>query len=61
MNKHLDRYLSYLNVEKGYSDHTIKTYKLIIQDFLIFIINPLGYNGLAINFKHLRGANEIHD
>ena len=37
MNKYLERYLTHLDVEKGYSKHTIKTYRLIIQDFLVFI------------------------
>ena len=37
MNKYLEGYLIYLDVEKGYSRHTIKTYTLIIQDFLLFI------------------------
>jgi len=37
MNKYLERYLTHLDVEKGYSKHTIKTYTLIIQDFLVFL------------------------
>lgn len=37
MNKYLNRYIGYLDVEKGYSKHTIKTYTLILQNFLTFL------------------------
>ena len=37
MNKYLQRFIRHLDIEKGYSENTIKTYTLILQDFLSFL------------------------
>ena len=37
MNKYLQRFITHLEVEKGYSENTIKTYTLILLDFLAFL------------------------
>jgi integrase/recombinase XerC len=37
MNEHLRLYLQYLDVERGYSTNTLKTYARILEDFLQFL------------------------
>ncbi len=37
MNKYLQRFITYLEVEKGCSENTIKTYTWIVKDFLAFL------------------------
>ncbi|MBU0469413.1 MAG: tyrosine recombinase XerC [Candidatus Omnitrophica bacterium] len=36
MNRYLDKFLSYLEIEKNYSDHTILNYRLDLEDFIEF-------------------------
>jgi len=37
MNRYLDKFLSYLEIEKNYSPHTILNYRIDLEDFLNFI------------------------
>ena len=37
MNKYVERFLRFIDIELGYSEHTIKTYGLILVDFLEFL------------------------
>ena len=37
MNERLSLYLRYLDVERGYSANTLKTYARILEDFLQFL------------------------
>ena len=37
MNDRLSLYLRYLDVERGYSANTVKTYARILDDFLQFL------------------------
>ena len=37
MNRYLDKFISYLEIEKNYSPHTILNYRIDLEDFLNFI------------------------
>ena len=37
MNRYIDKFLSYLDVEKNYSKHTILNYRLDLQEFIVFV------------------------
>lgn len=37
MNRYLDKFISYLEIEKNYSPHTILNYRIDLEDFLQFI------------------------
>jgi len=37
MNRYLDKFLSYLEIEKNYSPHTITNYKIDLEEFLNFV------------------------
>lgn len=36
MNRYIDKFISYLSVEKNYSEHTILNYKLDLEEFVLF-------------------------
>lgn len=36
MNRYLDKFLTYLEVEKNYSKHTLVNYQLDLEEFLKF-------------------------
>ncbi len=37
MNRYLDKFISYLEIEKNYSPHTILNYRIDLEDFLKFV------------------------
>ena len=37
MNRFLEKYLSYLEIEKNYSPHTLLNYKIDLEEFFKFI------------------------
>ena len=37
MNRYLDKFISYLEIEKNYSPHTILNYRIDLENFLDFI------------------------
>ena len=37
MNRYIEKFLSYLDIEKNYSKHTILNYKIDLEDFFIFL------------------------
>ncbi len=60
MNRYLDKFIAYLDVEKNYSKHTIINYKLDLEDFLQFIgetqmsLDRVDYLVLRRYLAHLR-------
>ena len=36
MNRYIEKFLSYLEIEKNYSSHTLLNYKLDLQEFFVF-------------------------
>lgn len=51
MNRHIDKFLRYLEIEKNYSPHTILNYKLDLTNFFQFIDStPME----KIEYLHLR-------
>ncbi|MFH1644865.1 MAG: tyrosine recombinase XerC [Candidatus Omnitrophota bacterium] len=37
MKKYIDKFLTYLDVEKGSSEHTLKNYKIDLEEFFLFL------------------------
>ncbi len=58
MNRYLDKFLSYLEIEKNYSSHTLLNYRLDLEDFLKFStetpIESVDYLLLRKYLAHLR-------
>lgn len=58
MNRYIEKYLSYLEIEKNYSPHTILNYKLDLVEFFYFIqelpIEKVEYLTLRKYLAHLR-------
>ncbi len=58
MNRYLDKFLSYLEVEKNYSSHTLLNYKIDLEEFCIFVgkmpISKVDYLTLRKFLAHLR-------
>ncbi len=49
MNRYLDKFISYLEIEKNYSPHTILNYRIDLEDFLQFI-GPTPIDGVDYLF-----------
>lgn len=58
MNRHVDKYISYLQIEKNYSPHTILNYRIDLVNFLEYIdktpIQDVDYQLLRTYLAHLR-------
>ncbi len=51
MNRYIDKFISYLNIEKNYSSYTITNYSLDLNEFMVFVDNkPVE----QIQYLHLR-------
>ncbi|MDP8212044.1 MAG: tyrosine recombinase XerC [Candidatus Zapsychrus exili] len=61
MNRYIDKFLSYLEIEKNYSEHTILNYRLDLEEFFKFIdnvqIEKVDYLRLRRFLAHLRSYN----
>lgn len=61
MNRYLEKYLSYLDIEKNYSKHTLLNYKVDLEGFLLFIaetpIEKVDYLTLRRYLAKLREKN----
>lgn len=61
MNRYLDKFISYLEVEKNYSPHTILNYRIDLEDFLAFIgrtpIESVDYLSLRRFLAQLRAKH----
>ncbi len=61
MNRYLDKFLSYLDVEKNYSAHTLLNYRLDLIEFLKFTadlpVEQVDYLVLRKYLAHLRSLN----
>jgi len=58
MNRYIDKFLSYLEIEKNYSRHTLLNYKLDLEEFLAFLdrtsLEQVDYLTLRRFLAHLR-------
>src|SRR3569623_305959 len=61
MRKHIDRFLSYLEVEKNYSSHTLLNYQKDLEEFSIFLdktpVEQVDYPVLRRFLAQIRGRN----
>jgi len=61
MRKYIDQFLSYLEVEKNYSSHTLLNYKIDLDEFLVFLgkipLNEVDYAVLRRFLAMIRGKN----
>jgi len=61
MNRYLEKFLAYLEIEKNYSPHTLLNYRLDLEDFFAFFgetdIATLNYLQLRKYLAQLRGLN----
>jgi len=59
MNRYLDKFISYLEIEKNYSPHTLLNYRIDLEEFLKFIdpipINKVEYLLLRKFLAQMRG------
>jgi len=51
MNRYVDKFLTYLEIEKNYSPHTLLNYKIDLEEFASVLENP---DPLKIGYIHLR-------
>ena len=58
MNRYIEKFISYLDIEKNYSAHTILNYKIDLEEFFKFIgetsIEKIDYLNLRRYLAHLR-------
>ncbi|MGE0267718.1 MAG: tyrosine recombinase XerC [Candidatus Omnitrophota bacterium] len=58
MNRHVDKFISYLQIEKNYSPHTILNYRIDLENFLKYIgdipFRDVDYQLLRKYLAHLR-------
>lgn len=58
MNRYVEKFISYLDIEKNYSKHTLLSYKLDLEEFFVFIqdapIEKIDYFQLRRYVGHLR-------
>ena len=61
MNRYIDKFISYLQIEKNYSPHTILNYKADLEEFFKFLdkqaIDQVDYLFLRRYLAHLRTKN----
>lgn len=61
MNRYLEKYLSYLDIEKNYSKHTLLNYKIDLEEFFAFIaetpVEKVDYLTLRRYLARLREKN----
>ena len=61
MNKYLDKYLSYLEVERNYSPHTLLNYKKDLSEFVTFLgsvpVEQVAYPDLRRFLAEMRSRN----
>jgi len=61
MNRYLDKFISYLKIERNYSPHTILNYSADLEEFLEFAgqkaIDQIDYHFLRRYLAQLHGAN----
>lgn len=61
MKKYLEKFLSYLEVEKNYSSHTLLNYKIDLKEFAVFLgevsIEKVDYTSLRRFLAQLRTKN----
>ena len=61
MNRYLEKFLSYLEVEKNYSPYTILNYKIDLEEFFVHLketpIERVDYFHLRRFLGNLRGKN----
>lgn len=58
MNRYIDKFVAYLEIEKNYSKHTILNYRLDLEEFSLFVdqtpLAKIDYLTLRRFFAHLR-------
>ncbi len=58
MNRYVDKFISYLEIEKNYSEHTLLNYRLDLEEFFAFHQDPaldhIDYLALRKYLAHLR-------
>ncbi len=61
MKKYLEKFLSYLEVEKNYSQHTLLNYKIDLEEFLVFLtevpLEKVNYTTLRRFLAQMRTKN----
>jgi len=61
MNRYVEKFISYLDIEKNYSKHTLSNYKIDLEEFFLYLaetpIERVDYFHLRRYLGNLRGKN----